>query len=130
MAAPVEPPLADRPPAARRPAPVPWVAMYHSVGDCSDDPYRITVTPDRLEHQLTWLRRRGLRGVSVAELLDARAVEAVRKAGYRYACAIDPGPLTGPHALPRAHVGQNDTAWRLQLKLRLHRWRRRPVEGV
>ncbi|MFD3892148.1 polysaccharide deacetylase family protein [Streptomyces cellulosae] len=255
MAAPVESPLADRPPAARRPAPVPWVAMYHSVGDCSDDPYRITVTPDRLEHQLTWLRRRGLRGVSVAELLDARArgegrdlvgltfddgytdfltgalpllrrfrfnatlfvlpgrlggdnawdplgprkplldadgirraagegveigshglthvdltladdtllaaevtesrariaaltgaeadgfcypygtvdaraVDAVRRAGYRYACAIDPGPLTGPHALPRAHVGQNDTAWRLQLKLRLHRWRRRPVEGV
>ncbi|GAA4939023.1 hypothetical protein GCM10023238_00860 [Streptomyces heliomycini] len=54
------------------PGPVPWVAMYHSVGDCSDDPYRITVTPGRLERQLAWLRRRGLRGVSVAELL-ARA---------------------------------------------------------
>lgn len=242
-------------PSAPRPGPVPWVAMYHSVGDCSDDPYRITVTPGRLERQLAWLRRRGLRGVSVAELLtarargegrglvgltfddgytdfltgalpllqrfrcgatlfvlpgrlggdnawdplgprkplltadgirraaeggveigshglthvdltraddatltaevaesrallteltgapvdgfcypygtvDARAVEAVRKAGYTYACAIDPGPLTGPHALPRAHVGQNDTAWRLHLKLRLHRLRRRPVEGV
>ncbi|MDT0403773.1 polysaccharide deacetylase family protein [Streptomyces edwardsiae] len=242
-------------PSAPRPSPVPWVAMYHSVGDCSDDPYRITVTPARLERQLAWLRRRGLRGVSVADLLaarargegrdlvgltfddgytdfltgalpllrrfrcgatlfvlpgrlggenawdplgprkplltaagirsaaaegveigshglthtdltgaddatltaevtesrarieeltgtpaegfcypygtvDARAVEAVRKAGYAYACAIDPGPLTGPHALPRAHVGQNDTAWRLHLKLRLHRLRRRPVEGV
>ncbi|GAA3161368.1 MULTISPECIES: polysaccharide deacetylase family protein [Streptomyces] len=240
---------------APRPGPVPWVAMYHSVGDCSDDPYRITVTPERLGRQLAWLRRRGLRGVSVAALLaarargegrglvgltfddgytdfltgalpllrrydcgatlfvlpgrlggdnawdplgprkplltadgirraaaegieigshglthvdltraddaaltaevaesrarlteltgapvdgfcypygtvDARAVEAVRKAGYGYACAIDPGPLTGPHALPRAHVGQNDTAWRLHLKLRLHRLRRRPVEGV
>ncbi|MEU5524054.1 polysaccharide deacetylase family protein [Streptomyces sp. NPDC093250] len=238
-----------------RPGPVPWVAMYHSVGDCSDDPYRITVTPERLERQLTWLRRRGLRGVSVSDLLaarargegrdlvgltfddgytdfltaalpllrrfrcgatlfvlpgrlggdnawdplgprkplltadgirraaaegveigshglthvdltladdatlktevaesrallaeltgapvdgfcypygtvDARVVEAVRTAGYRYACAIDPGPLTGPHALPRAHVGQNDTALRLYLKLRLHRLRRRPVEGV
>jgi peptidoglycan/xylan/chitin deacetylase (PgdA/CDA1 family) len=56
-----------------RPGPVPWVAMYHSVGDCSDDPYRITVTPERLERQLAWLRRRGLRGVSVAELLAARA---------------------------------------------------------
>lgn len=242
-------------PSAPRPAPVPWVAMYHSVGDCSDDPYRVTVTPARLERQLAWLRRRGLRGVSVTDLLaarargegrdlvgltfddgytdfltgalpllrrfrcgatlfvlpgrlggdnawdplgprkplltaagirsaaaegveigshglthtdltraddatltaevaesrarieeltgapaegfcypygtvDARAVEAVRKAGYAYACAIDPGPLTGPHALPRAHVGQNDTAWRLHLKLRLHRLRRRPVEGV
>jgi hypothetical protein len=54
----------------------------------------------------------------------------VRDAGYAYACAIDPGPLTGVHALPRLHVGQRDTAWRLALKYRLHRLRRRPVEGV
>src|ERR1041384_861279 len=61
-------------PAARsRPGPVPWIAMYHSVGDCSDDPYRVTVTPGRLERQLRWLRGRGLRGVSVAELLAARS---------------------------------------------------------
>ncbi|WP_416237924.1 polysaccharide deacetylase family protein [Streptomyces sp. NEAU-W12] len=240
---------------AAPPGPVPWVAMYHSVGDCSDDPYRITVTPERLEGQLAWLRRRGLRGVCVADLLaarargagrrlvgltfddgyadfvtdalpllrrwdcgatlfvlpgrlggdnswdplgprkplltadgircaaaegveigshglthidltraddlaltaevaesrerlaeltgaradgfcypygavDVRAVRAVREAGYAYACAIDPGPLTGPHALPRVHIGQNDTAWRLRLKYRLHRLRRRPVEGL
>lgn len=49
----------------------PWIAMYHSVGDCSDDPYRITVTPERLDRQLSWLRGRGLRGVSVSELLTA-----------------------------------------------------------
>lgn len=236
---------------------VPWVAMYHSVDDCSDDPYRVTVTPDRLDAQLGWLRRRGLRGVPVAELLaararggeggrdlvgltfddgyadfvehalprlrrwecgatlfvlpgrlggdnawdplgprkpllsadgirhaaaegveigshglthmdlteaddatlraetadsmallskltgaavtgfcypygmvDARAADAVRAAGYAYACAIDPGPLTGPHALPRVHVGQHDTAVRLLLKTRLHRLRRRPAAGV
>ncbi|MGX1130799.1 peptidoglycan/xylan/chitin deacetylase (PgdA/CDA1 family) [Streptomyces glaucescens] len=234
---------------------VPWVAMYHSVGDCSDDPYRLTVTPDRLDRQLRWLRRRGLRGVSMAELLAARAsgrgrglvgltfddgyadfveqalpvlgrhafgatlfvlpgrlggdnawdplgprkplltadgvreaasagveigshglthidltqaddaalraetaesrallseltgapvagfcypygtvdrrvVDAVRAAGYRYGCAIDPGPLTGPHALPRLYIGQHDTAVRLHLKYRLHRLRRRPVEGT
>ncbi|AIJ15745.1 polysaccharide deacetylase [Streptomyces lividans] len=237
------------------PAPVPWIAMYHSVGDRSDDPYRITVTPDRLDAQLGWLRRRGLRGVPVGELLaararggggdlvgltfddgyadfvehalpclrrhgcgatlfvlpgrlggvnswdplgprkplltadgirraaaegveigshglthvdlttaddttltaetaesrallselagapvtgfcypygtvDARAADAVRAAGYTYACAIDPGPLTGPYALPRVHVGQNDTPVRLLLKTRLHRLRRRAAAGV
>ncbi|MEU6667618.1 polysaccharide deacetylase family protein [Streptomyces sp. NPDC046727] len=234
---------------------LPWIAMYHSVGDCSADPYRITVTPDRLERQLRWLRRRRLRGVSVGELLaalargdgrdlvgltfddgyadflsgalpvlarwectatlfvlpgrlggdnawdplgprkplltaegirraaaagmeigshglthidltgaddallaaetagsraaleeltdapvtgfcypygtvDGRAVAAVRAAGYGYACAIDPGELNGPHVLPRVHVGQNDGAVRLFLKHRLHRLRRRPVEGL
>ncbi|MFF9022869.1 polysaccharide deacetylase family protein [Streptomyces eurythermus] len=237
------------------PGPAPWIAMYHSVGDCSDDPYRVTVSPGRLERQLRWLVRRGLRGVSVAELLaardrgegrdlvgltfddgyadflvnalpllarwqctatlfvlpgrlggdnawdplgprrplltadgirraaaegveigshglthvdltraddtrlksetaesraaleeltgapvggfcypygtvDRRAVAAVREAGYAYACAIDPGELTGRHALPRVHIGQDDTAVRLLLKRRLHRWRRRPVEGL
>ncbi|MFJ8469453.1 polysaccharide deacetylase family protein [Streptomyces swartbergensis] len=254
MAASVDSLDTGRPPAPHR-SPVPWVAMYHSVGDCSDDPYRITVTPERLGRQLAWLRRRGLRGVSVTELLaarargegrdlvgltfddgyadfvtdalpllhrwdcgatlfvlpgrlggdnawdplgprkplltadgirraaaegveigshglthvdltkaddltlkaevaesraqieeltgapvdgfcypygtiDARAVQAVREAGYTYACAIDPGPLTGPHALPRVYVGQDDTAWRLHLKHWLHRLRRRPVEGL
>ncbi|MEV5382206.1 polysaccharide deacetylase family protein [Streptomyces sp. NPDC052721] len=228
--------------------------MYHSVGDCSDDPYRVTVSPARLDRQLRWLRGRGLRGVSVNELLaarargaghnlvgltfddgyadfldnalpllarwqctatlfvlpgrlggvnawdplgprkplltadgirraaeagveigshglthvdltradditlkaeitesralleeltgrpvagfcypygrtDQRAVNAVREAGYGYACAIDPGGLYGPHALPRVYVGQNDVAVRLYLKHRLHRLRRRPVEG-
>ncbi|SNX58721.1 polysaccharide deacetylase [Streptomyces sp. TLI_55] len=246
MAAPVD---RAAPPGART---APWIAMYHSVGDCSDDPYRITVTPDRLDLQLTWLARRGLRGVSVADLLtapdrtdlvaltfddgyadfvtaalpvlrrhgfgatvfvlpgrlggdnawdplgprkplltadgireaaragveigshglthvdltraddlrlksevvesraaleeitgtavggfcypygalDERAVDAVREAGYRYACAIDPGRVDSPLALPRVHIGQNDTAVRLFLKRRLHRLRRRPVEGV
>ncbi|MEU1008508.1 polysaccharide deacetylase family protein [Streptomyces sp. NPDC005890] len=237
------------------PGPVPWIAMYHSVGDCSDDPYHVTVTPDRLERQLRWLRRRGLRGVSVTELLaarargegrdlvaltfddgyadfldhalplladrgctatlfvlpgrlggdnawdplgprkplltgdgirraaaagmeigshglthvdltqaddrllkaeiaesrvaleeltgapvtgfcypygtvDRRAMEAVQEAGYAYACAIDPGELTGPYVLPRVYIGQNDTAARLFVKYRLHRLRRRPVEGL
>ncbi|MEV2212710.1 polysaccharide deacetylase family protein [Streptomyces sp. NPDC050997] len=254
MVAPVESVGTDSRPAVR-PGPVPWVAMYHSVGDCSDDPYRITVTPERLDRQLAWLRRRGLRGVCLRELFAARArgegrhlvgltfddgyadflehalvalrrwncgatlfvlpgrlggvnswdplgprkplltadgirsaasegveigshglthvdltraddvtlkaevtdsraqlaeligapvdgfcypygtvdertVAAVREAGYTYACAIDPGPLTGPHALPRLHIGQNDTAWRLHLKHKLHRLRRRPVEGL
>lgn len=62
--------------------------------------------------------------------VDQRAVDAVRRAGYDYACAIDPGGLTGPFALPRVYVGQDDTAARLFLKYRLHRLRRRPVEGL
>ncbi|MGW0903823.1 polysaccharide deacetylase family protein [Streptomyces sp. NPDC002853] len=229
-----------------------WVAMYHSVDTCADDPYKITVSPERLAAQLRWLRRQGLRGVSMSRLLTARArgegrdlvgltfddgytdfvanalpllhhydfdatvfvlpgrlagdnawdplgprkplldaggirvaaaegmevashglthvdltqaddrllwqetsgsrvalsdligrevegfcypygtidqrvVDTVRAAGYRYACAISPGPLTGLHALPRVHIGQEDTALRLQLKLRLNRLRRRTV---
>ncbi|MFP3989200.1 polysaccharide deacetylase family protein [Streptomyces sp. E11-3] len=47
--------------------------MYHSVDDCSDDPYKVTVSPERLQQQLLWLRKRGLRGVSVSQLLDALA---------------------------------------------------------
>ncbi|MGW0391176.1 polysaccharide deacetylase family protein [Streptomyces sp. NPDC003042] len=60
---------------ARRAAP-PWVLMYHSVAEFTDpaeDPYGITVTPHALEAQLLWLRARGLRGVSVRELLRAHA---------------------------------------------------------
>lgn len=54
----------------------PWVLMYHSVAEFTDpaeDPYGITVTPHALEAQLLWLRSRRLRGVSVGELLRARA---------------------------------------------------------
>ncbi|MFD8984237.1 polysaccharide deacetylase family protein [Streptomyces sp. NPDC059564] len=60
---------------ARRSA-SPWVLMYHSVAEFTDpaeDPYGITVTPAALEAQLLWLRARKLRGVSVGELLRARA---------------------------------------------------------
>jgi peptidoglycan/xylan/chitin deacetylase (PgdA/CDA1 family) len=50
----------------------PIVLMYHSVAPETDDPYQVTVSPDRFEEQLSWLERRGLRGVSMAELLAAR----------------------------------------------------------
>ncbi|EFH31115.1 LOW QUALITY PROTEIN: polysaccharide deacetylase, partial [Streptomyces pristinaespiralis ATCC 25486] len=50
----------------------PWILMYHTVADPTDDPYGIAVAPDRLELQLRWLRARGLRGVGVADLLRAR----------------------------------------------------------
>jgi len=219
--------------------------MYHSVGDPTDDPYLVTVGPERLAAQLRWLNRHGLTGVSMRELLAARAAGrdrrlvgltfddgyadflelavpalrqhghtatvfvlpgrlggnnawdpegprrplldadgiraaaaagmeigshglrhvdltatddteltrevtesrtllaeltgtppvgfcypygavdrrcllAVRRAGYSYACAVDPGPLAGPHALPRAYVGNRDTAPRLHAKRWLH----------
>ncbi|MFE3230382.1 polysaccharide deacetylase family protein, partial [Nocardia sp. NPDC059228] len=59
--------------------------------------------------------------------VDERAMAAVRDAGYRYAVAIDPGPLTGLFALPRLHIGQEDTGPRLFLKRALHGRRREPV---
>ncbi|HEX7661995.1 MAG TPA: polysaccharide deacetylase family protein [Pseudonocardiaceae bacterium] len=58
---------------------LPYLLMYHSITDARHDPYLITVGPDRFERQLDWLRRRGLRGTSVGELLAARA--AARAAG-------------------------------------------------
>ncbi|GAA0589043.1 polysaccharide deacetylase family protein [Actinomadura livida] len=47
--------------------------MYHSVDHFREDPHLVTVSPPRFERQMAWLRTRGLRGVGVAELLDARA---------------------------------------------------------
>lgn len=51
----------------------PWILMYHSIGDPTDDPYGITVARDRLDQQLNWLRRRRLTGVDVGTLLRAHA---------------------------------------------------------
>ncbi|WP_128428581.1 polysaccharide deacetylase family protein [Streptomyces cyaneus] len=253
-----DPPPPPPPVAGSRPKrrPAAWVAMYHSVSDCRDDPYNVTVTPARLDRQLAWMARRGLRGVSVRELLAARArgaegglvgltfddgytdfvttalpvlrrrgftatvfvlpgrlggenaweptgprkplldvdgirsavaagmevashglthldltratdrvlhtevndsrhrlagiigvgiegfcypygrldervADAVRRAGYRYACAIGPGPAgSGDFALPRIHVGEADTAVRLELKRRLARCYGRALEAA
>ena len=53
----------------------PQIWMYHSVAEhvgAADDPFKITVTTARLAGQLRWLRARGLRGVSVRELLATR----------------------------------------------------------
>lgn len=49
----------------------PFVLMYHSVGSgvtATDDPYLLTVTPERLDAQLRALRRQGLRGMSMRDL--------------------------------------------------------------
>ncbi len=52
---------------------MPLILMYHSVAPYTDDPHHITVTPRRLDQQLRLLRRAGLRGVAVADLLSAVA---------------------------------------------------------
>ncbi|MGX1883367.1 polysaccharide deacetylase family protein [Streptomyces sp. NPDC055287] len=63
----------------------PWILMYHSVGDPTDDPYGITVARDRLDRQLGWLRRRGLTGVDTGTLLRAhRAGRAAHLVGLTF----------------------------------------------
>ncbi|GAA4773339.1 MULTISPECIES: polysaccharide deacetylase family protein [Streptomyces] len=57
---------------------------------------------------------------------DQRAADAVRAAGYSYACAIAPGPAAGPHALPRTHISHADRGARLAAKRLRHRLRRMP----
>ena len=59
--------------AGRRQPHLPLIMMYHSVGTHQHDPNNLVVTPERFEEQMATLKRRGLRGVSVAELLAARA---------------------------------------------------------
>jgi peptidoglycan/xylan/chitin deacetylase (PgdA/CDA1 family) len=55
------------------PSAMPLVLMYHSVSPHEEDPYEVTITPWRFEQQMRWLCRRGLRGVSMRELLGAVA---------------------------------------------------------
>ncbi|MEV4639663.1 polysaccharide deacetylase family protein [Actinoplanes sp. NPDC049548] len=52
--------------------PLPLVLMYHSVQEYDSDPYQVTVRPERFGRQLRWLAARGLRGVSMTELMEAR----------------------------------------------------------
>lgn len=54
------------------PRPFPYVLMYHSVTPYTEDPYLVTVSPERFERQLRWLRSRGCTGVSMRDLLAAR----------------------------------------------------------
>ncbi|TDD79650.1 polysaccharide deacetylase family protein [Actinomadura darangshiensis] len=54
----------------------------------------------------------------------AREVEAVRAAGYDYACDIGPEE-PARHALPRTYVGDRDGPVRLRLKVVRHELRRR-----
>lgn len=49
----------------------PPILMYHGVGRCTDDPFALFVTPERLAHQMQTLRLLGLRGVPLERVGDA-----------------------------------------------------------
>ena len=50
---------------------VPMILMYHGVADVAEDPNQLCVTPSRFAEQMTWLKRRGLRGVGISTLVEA-----------------------------------------------------------
>ena len=54
------------------PQAMPAILMYHSISPCQEDPYDITVRPERFDQQMRWLRRAGRQGTSVGQLLEAR----------------------------------------------------------
>jgi peptidoglycan/xylan/chitin deacetylase (PgdA/CDA1 family) len=57
----------------------PAILMYHAIARVAEDPNRICVSPRRFEAQMRYLKQRGLRGVSVRELLRAAGTERARK---------------------------------------------------
>ncbi len=59
--------------ASMRNGTIPAILMYHSVAPYQEDPYLVTVSPERFDRQMQWLRRRGLRGVSMRDLLAGQA---------------------------------------------------------
>jgi peptidoglycan/xylan/chitin deacetylase (PgdA/CDA1 family) len=58
---------------------VPLVLMYHSIETYAADPYLVTVRPERFIKQMEWLRRHGVRGVSMRELLHCWEVGLTAK---------------------------------------------------
>lgn len=50
---------------------LPMILMYHGVAQAPEDPNQLCVTPERFASQMAWLERRGLRGVGIAELVNA-----------------------------------------------------------
>ena len=50
---------------------VPMILMYHGIAEVDEDPNQLCVTPARFAEQMSWLHRRGMRGVGIATLVDA-----------------------------------------------------------
>jgi len=61
--------------------------------------------------------------------VDARTIQAVRKAGYEYGCAISPRGLTGAYALPRTYIREADGRLRLRAKRLRYRLALRSAGG-
>ncbi|GAA0697801.1 polysaccharide deacetylase family protein [Kitasatospora atroaurantiaca] len=79
----------------------PWILMYHSVADEEEDPYQLTVSPERFAAQMHWLHRTGRRGVSIRELLRA---EAAGTADRLVGLTFDDGYADfAGHAVPVLH---------------------------
>jgi peptidoglycan/xylan/chitin deacetylase (PgdA/CDA1 family) len=62
--------------------------MYHAVTRVAEDPNRVCVSPRRFEAQMRYLKRHGLRGVSMREFLRAAGTE---RAGRLVALTFDDG---------------------------------------
>jgi peptidoglycan/xylan/chitin deacetylase (PgdA/CDA1 family) len=60
-------------------ATIPLVFMYHSISRYDEDPLQVIMTPQRFDRQMRWMRSRGLRGVSMGEMLDAAAEGRTRR---------------------------------------------------
>ena len=85
--------------------------------------------PELLEEEVNLSRQvigetlgKGVEGFSYPYgSLDDAVLEAVRRAGYAYACATPPRFEWQPYALPRVPVAENDNLPRFATKLNLYR---------
>jgi peptidoglycan/xylan/chitin deacetylase (PgdA/CDA1 family) len=47
------------------------ILLYHFIGRLPEDPFKLSISPERFQEHMNYLKRRGLRGVSVRELHQA-----------------------------------------------------------
>ena len=54
------------------------ILLYHSIARVSEDSFKQYTSPERFREQMRYLKRRGLRGVSVRELHRAAVADGIR----------------------------------------------------